>query len=296
MQGGRQIWPNTMNTMNRLTRPALRRPTVLALAIAFTLGCLVACDAPPRRYRPSKRGTYDFTLTKEQMERAAESKSRREAAQTVGAQDIEAAPAQPAVAAAAQLAVPPAPTPEAPIEASTAPTLENPRAAASNPPAPSPRTVAAAPAATPANTLAKPPATTDRNAAPQAPAVPPPPPPSRIELKAGELPSLQGELAAQARRDADKLGARLGLAFEHVKSTPTWVGEGGKTDATTKLVNLVASGRGQTVESAYEAAKKQLAKQSLSAEGTARPTDTVKAAFSRSPLGDFTVWLLARAR
>lgn len=114
--------------------------------------------------------------------------------------------------------------------------------------------------------------------APASPAAAPEPAPAPV-VPSRSAPSLEQERAAQAERAAAALSKKTGIQVEKVETaSPGWWPQGSAGG------NGYGRGRAPTLEGGYQQATRQ-------ASGGDHAASVQKAAYTRTAMGDFTVWV-----
>lgn len=114
------------------------------------------------------------------------------------------------------------------------------------------------------------------------------------------VPTLDKERQAQAAREAEALGASVGVRVERISTLerPAWYAID-RADATNAegWKEYVGQGRGEKLRDAYDAAAR-LARTGLMkhATGVVGPTDVARAAYVRTETGEYVVWVLVRGK
>lgn len=113
-------------------------------------------------------------------------------------------------------------------------------------------------------------------------------------------PTLDKERQAQADREAQTLGQKVGVRFEKILllEKPAWyAAERAPGPNADGWMEYVGQGRSETLRESYDSAVR-LAKASATkrSAGAVGPTDVARAAYVRTETGEYVVWVLVRGK
>lgn len=113
-------------------------------------------------------------------------------------------------------------------------------------------------------------------------------------------PTLDKERQAQAEREAQTLGQRVGVRFEKIVllEKPAWYAMDRAAGPNREgWMEYVGQGRGEKLGEAYDSAVR-LARAGVTkrSSGAVGPTDVARAAYVRTETGEYVVWVLVRGK
>lgn len=113
-------------------------------------------------------------------------------------------------------------------------------------------------------------------------------------------PTLDKERQAQASREAEALGQKVGVRFERITmlEKPAWyAAERASGPNGEGWMEYVGQGRQEKLRDAYDSAVR-LAKGSATkrSSGAVGPSDVARAAYVRTETGEYVVWVLVRSK